>query len=713
MRQITRLYILCALIAFTACNSRTKKSIEGRANEDFLAKLDIQKVIGGGDIYRTARPDTSVLNLYQGNGRFGCSYGPMGLHISPEESEKLSKYGNTQYMYIRHFTRAKFGSDYLLPLARVYWKNEPGEVTGYSQHQSFYDGTVTTHFEEGKSKVTVTTWFDPVERDLTGLKINVEGEVPGIIIGPCEKLKVHYNQELLQTSSASLDSGIWKIDLACLSARSTLFIKTNAETKLDGNQLQISLHEGENTILVSVNRKSGVSGEESLSRTSGWWHSKWNNSACLALPDDQAQKMWVRSMAYLLSSYNNDKLGIAPPMGFTGNCWPFPFPEDLSLINPVMLTTGNLDIAKSWVEYWSERLPGIKDYTKRLFGVEGTYAPWVFPYGEFEGYHDPVPPNKCYYEIHNAGYLARMAHEAAVLVNDVKWTQRYAIPLIRETALFYKSICMKEPEGLWHIYITPSMGQDEMGGINKKDYLDALFSAKYCFQKAIDYNLDTAGFYKTALKEGLAFPLLKSKRGYYYANQGSGEEDFGKQKHPVQLNDLTFLPIHSEVSDPTTIAQKLRYEITEDSRKPHFSGWTLADFLLADSRMGDAAGWQKDWDNLRKSDYVDSDWIQVYESSRSYSHSFYFTSSGLIAQSLLNNLVSDWFGKLEIAKCNPWEGEILFKNINSLLGVKVSGKIKDRIADLFLEAWKDCEFDLHGEKIKMKKDEVKTIKLND
>jgi hypothetical protein len=77
-----------------------------------------------------------------------------------------------------------------------------------------------------------------------------------------------------------------------------------------------------------------------------------------------------------------------------------------------------------------------------------------------------------------------------------------------------------------------------------------------------------------------------------------------------------------------------------------------------------------------------------------------------------NNLVTDWFGKLEIAKCNPWKGEILFRNIYSILGVKISGKINGNNADLILEAWKDCEFDLHGEKIEMKQGEIKSVSLN-
>lgn len=674
--------------------------------------FELQDIINSTDIERISYPDTAVINLYQGNGKFGCSYGPLGLHVNPQKTDALSKYGKTQYMHMEHRIRAKFGADYVIPLARIYWKEEPKKINNYKQHQSFYDGTITTHFEYAKNKATVTTWFDPIEKDLTGITIILEGNASDIILEPFEKLNVNYNQEFIQVSKISNFPDLWKVELTCLNTKSSIYFKTNTHIQEQGTNLCFKLHTGENKILISVNHPIETTSNKSLEQTIAWWHSKWDHSGILVLPDPNAQKMWVRSMSQFLSNYNGDKSGISPPLGFTGNGWPFYFPQDNSYIHPILLATGNFDIAKSWIEYWAGKLPGMKSYTKRLFNVEGVLCPWVFPYDDFNGYHDPVPPNNYYYEIHNSGYLARMAYETAIFINDENWTSEYAIPLVKETAQFYKSICFKGTDGFWHLSIKPSMGQDEMGGFNQDDYLCALFSAKYCFQKALDYNLDFDGSYETILREGLAFQPLKSKKGFYFTCHGSGETDFGKQKHPVQLNDLAFLPVNSEVIDPSSIAYSLRYEITQNAKKPSFSGWTLGEFLLAGSRIGNVKEWEKDWENLRKSDYIDPDWIQVYESSRSHSSSFYNSTNGLIAQSLLNNLVSDWFGKLEIAKCNPWKGKVFIKNIYSLLGVKISGEINNDSAIIYLTAWKNCEFDLFGEKISMEKNEKIKINLN-
>ena len=44
-----------------------------------------------------------------------------------------------------------------------------------------------------------------------------------------------------------------------------------------------------------------------------------------------------------------------------------------------------------------------------------------------------------------------------------------------------------------------------------------------------------------------------------------------------------------------------------------------------------------------------------YETSRNFTTPFYNITNGLVAQSLLANLVCDWYGKLEIAKCNVWK----------------------------------------------------------
>jgi hypothetical protein len=675
----------------------------GKIRAGSFADINNKKIIQSADIIRTSYENTPVINLYQGNGSFGSSYGAFGLHNHPAD-ESLSKQGKTRYMHLKHWTRVVLGQDYLLPIGNLYWKDTPAETDSYRQQQSFYDGTILTRFVSRSTDVTVKTWFDPVAADLGVITIDVKGDnVSDILFAPTRNMGVHYNLELVQSAEIIPFRDFWKIELSCLNRKTSVYVKSNAEVQIQDSVLVFKLHEGKNEILISVDNPIMPSSEKSLKQTTKWWQSKWENSGLVVIPDSNAQKMWVRSMAQFLFSYNDRKLGLTPPNGLSGNVWPFGFPQDISYIHPLFLASGNIDIAGSIVEYFAEHLDGMKAYTKRLLNVEGVHTPWTFPYGDFEGCHSPKTPNRNYYQIHNSGYLARMAYETAVFINDEKWTVQYARPLIEETAKFYKNICIKGADGLWHISARPSMGQDEHGGENKDDYLCSLFSAEYCFQKAVEYGLDVDGMYAAILKDGLAFNALLSEKDVYLACRGNDQSGFGKQKHPVQLNDLAYLPVGGSVDRHSARAYNLRYDVTQSAQRSYFFGWTLGEFLLAGSRIGNADEWLKDWNQLLRADYVDSDWIQVYETSQMHDRSFYTITNGLIAQSLLNNVVSDWFGKLEIAKCNPWKGKVYVKNIYSKLGVKIDGEIDGTTASLRLTAWKDCNFELNGEWITLRK----------
>ena len=663
----------------------------------------VEDVIRSAEVIRTVYKDVPTVYLYQGNGEFGSSFGRLGLHLHP--LQKNGSYGKTQYLHLEHRGRGKFNHDYLLPMLEIYWKEPFSAVSQYSQCQSYYDGVIATSFCSGNEQVKVTTWFDPVEKELGYITAEVSHSGREIVVAPYRELNVHYGQHLHQSVDVRPVDGHWEITLQCLNKQSTLYFYTNAEvTEADG-KLVLSLRKGKNYIRISYNTPSNTSDKVSLKQTCDWWHQTWERSGCLLIPDDKAQKTWVRSMAMFLSSYSERKKGLAPPMGYTGNWWPFYYPQDVSYVHPVLLQTGNLDIAKSWIERWSSEVEGIRQYTHRLYGVEGVLAPWVYPYDGFEGYHVLGPPNKFFYEIHNSGYFARMACETAVFVDDEAWTDRYVRPIVEGTAEFYANICTKGTDGLWHLYVKPSMGQDERGGENQRDYLCAMYSAQYCLQQALKMGIDPQGRYSQILREGLAFKSLLSPRGFYYSCAGSGEKDFGKQKHPVQLNELAFLPVNDRPSASAAMAYGLRYEITQDARKPYFYGWTLGEFLLAGSRMGMPDEWKKDWMNMEPSGYVDEEWIQIYETSHNLTTPFYNITNGLVAQSLLNNLVCDWYGKLEIGKCNPWKGKAYVKGIRSQLGVIVDGKVEASSYDVTLTAWKDTEFVLDGETIALKKGE--------
>ena len=64
---------------------------------------------------------------------------------------------------------------------------------------------------------------------------------------------------------------------------------------------------------------------------------------------------------------------------------------------------------------------------------------------------------------------------------------------------------------------------------------------------------------------------------------------------PTELHifDLAFLPVNKEVTNASSIVYRLRYDITFNAKKPYFYGWTLGEFLLAGSRIGNVEEWKK------------------------------------------------------------------------------------------------------------------------
>ncbi len=163
-----------------------------------------------------------------------------------------------------------------------------------------------------------------------------------------------------------------------------------------------------------------------------------------------------------------------------------------------------------------------------------------------------------------------MAHETGQMVDDPAWTRENATPLIGEVARFFRSFCRRETDGRWHFFLTPSLGQDEAGGSDQKNFLCILYGAKYAFQTAIAHGLDADGAYGRILAEGLAFDSLLSEQGFYHSSAGAGAADFGRQKHPVQLNGLAYLPVESAPLAAERTAHALRYATTNRAADPHF-----------------------------------------------------------------------------------------------------------------------------------------------
>lgn len=688
----------------------------------------IEQLVSRGDIVRTVYNEDVEAGCYIANGRFGAVISPLGLMFSPQEQAQHNV-GQSHLSHLGHWGRFQFIStiehqsttaDYLLPLMKLYWEEQPQHIGTYRQIHKMYDGIVETSFTcNDGTRVEVESWFCQENKNLAGFRVNLsDGEmcIKASTMTGFRPYSFVFGESVGQTTQVEQCGDNYRVTICCPRAandcRSTLWFYTDVPVEVCDDGLRFVVTKGDHTIYVSYGEPvTRETASVSQQRTREAWHTLWEQSGWFSFPDDNAQKLWVRSMSYLLASYGDfEQKIIQPTNGLSGNVFPFHFVQDMGYIAPALMMTGHNDIVMRWIEKFADEIDEMRDYAKHLWPEsEGIYPPWELPFGTIEGYHTPYVPVAYCYEPHNVAYLCRMAREAAEVAANEAWTRQYVHPLVREVCNFYRSAARRGSDGLWHLEWQPSIGQDEAGGRNKSDYLCSLYSAQYAFQTAVEMGLDSDGSLAAILRDGMAFESLLSERGTYHTAHGA--DDFGRQKHPVQLDGLAYFPLTPAPLAPESKAYELRYEICEGAHKPHFAGWTLGEFLLAGSNIRSVEGWRTDWAAIRPSDYTDSEWIQLYETSGNRGASFYVTTHGMILQSLIRNYVNDYWGVLDLAACPVFDGDVSFGNIITRSGVTVSGRVSNGRANVELRATRDCKVVLRGETFSLKQGQTKQIKI--
>lgn len=690
--------------------------------------LNRGQLIRRGNIDITQWNGERTVGCYLGNGRFGAIMSSTGLNLSPEQQNDPTK-NFSHFRHMNHWGRFRVNSpytneetcaDYLLPFFSLYWMEEHRNIGKYRQLHDLYDGVLSTYFEpEDGGSFQLTEWFDSVNRNMFVLTIDVSGNTASenaiclgvhTSINPCRFLcrREYAQRVLVQKASTG-----YKIAVSCEEtvnlSRTEMYIFSNMSAEETDHGLAFRLQKGKNILMISVDEPLRAdTWEQSLMRTKEKNHAVWDSIGWLEYESDEMHTMWVRSMAYLLTSYDADSPMIQPANCMGINGFPYNFVPDIANIAPALMMLGRSDIPKHWVEKFYREIDDMRAYARRLWPeAEGVFPPWELNFGPIEGYHAPRVPVIFCYEAHNTGYLAKLAMDALSHSADEKWSKKYVYPLIDECAKFFIKFCFKEDDGFWHLKWYPCMGRDEAGGVNKDDYLCTLITAKYTFQAAVRLGLDHKKEYEKVLTEGLAFKPLLCERGTLHTCRGA--DDFGKQKHPVQLEGLASFPTENHPLKEEVAAYNLRYDITANAREPRFHGWTLAQLLMVGTNLKNYDEWKKDWDLIRPSDNTDENWIQLYETGSVYRYAFYTATHGMVLLSLIRNVVNDYWGKLEIGNCVSKDEIISFGDIQTGLGVSVSGKIEYGKASGIIKAYRDTTFEFQNDMITLKRNETKAF----
>jgi hypothetical protein len=610
------------------------------------------------------------LNLYLGTGRCGGCFDRYGLQHQDDLSPVAKRISRTWLAHADVWHRGRHGLDTQVPLTRLRWSEPPGEPTHYRQHLELAAGRLTTEFAGEDFCYTLTALTNPSEasRDLLFFHFQWKStKRPALVFSAVPVYPSDYSGELTVQCASSLAGNRAMLDLRRGNSHGLALAHVSGDLcpAISGRDVVIQLGAAKGAGLIilalgsaarkaelqtALDRAVAKTVEQLKAEAEAAWGVRWGKTAFSIGQREHHLLAW-RSAYHLLCSYAPDVRCPAPPMGFTGNAWGFHFPQDLSYIHPALLRMGHIDITRAHVEFYHSRLGNQLALTREIYGKPGVCWSWEFPIGPDARLFRPEDggaPNDFQYEIHNAAYPAKMAAETAASLADPLWTRDIAWPIVRESARFFASGLTAEADGKFSMQISPSMGQDEYGGPNAKNYLCALFAAEYTLSQAVRLardlrleNDDTARWMKI-LNAGLAYPrLLLPEFGFYAANESVPFVP-RRQKHPVQLNPLWVLPF-GRVDEPTRTAYRLRRTVcsTERDNQRHggvptgfYEGWTLFAFQLAAARMGDAAGVAHELSEMLPSRVVDPHHIAIYESS-GFWQPYYTTSMGLYLQTVL------------------------------------------------------------------------------
>jgi hypothetical protein len=667
--------------------------------------VDIKGAIRAGNILRDHWPAKleNHVNLYLGGGRCGASFNAFGL-MNPSRQPEAGGIGNTALMHADHWHRGAFGMDYWLPIARLIWQNfSPTQPNQYRQELELYRGRLITELRWPELRWSISACFHPYHRDLLAIHLRFEATrtAPSLLLGPETDLNVWYGQHLACTAhSIEFDPQRWSLmQVRAGTADSLLALRLVSDDgtarlapSSQGVQINFEGKRGSHLLLIGTSRADRraelcdemgaiTSPADFFDDAAIAWERRWGESH-VSVPVKKYQALWARSLFYVLSSYAPDVRSPAPPCGWSANMWPLHFPQDVSYIHPALLRLGHIDIARSWIEFYRQYLDNMRGYTRDVYHADGVMWAWEFPIGPDSQLLRNGSPNSAQYEIHNAAYPARMARETAMQMGDRQWTIETAWPIVRESARFFGSVLRREDDGTWGIHVVPSMGQDEMGGINGKNYLDALFSAQYCLQTALkmadELGQSDPAFdrWRRILRDGLAFRRLQvwPQRIYATCEGLAGCAQIGRQKHPVQLNPSIFLP-SGQPDDFLRSAFEQRQTLCAGVRENFYHGWTLAAYWLAASHLGDSLGLENDLGQAVPSQYIDPDWIQIYETSGAKGAPFYVTSHGLYLQAMNDAIANDYWGPTQVGAACPAEwADVQFHRLHMLNGQILSGE---------------------------------------
>lgn len=655
---------------------------------------------------------------YISNGILGGCFDHMGF-------QSLQNYGipngRTILGYIDHYYMdQKTTRQIQLPLAFIQAEFADGstilnmmDAGNYRQELDIYTGVLTTKYDLfGETEITaiahqtVPNLFllkidreaDAEEKELV-IKINCsthQTQKPQYTTPPAD-LKYALNGTKAEiTSSTNMVDTRWSII-------------SNNTIEREGDVIRIRLKENENLIKIMVHREdvddalAEKSYDELLAMHTEEWKNQWEKS-WINFPTVRAHNIWARANYYNISNFPTIPEKALIPTGMNSNIWGFTFPQDVYYVAENLTRTNHFDRYRKAMKYWLDILPEVKKYSVRIMDIEGGFYPWTPPFDQWDEFEKHGAVSNDSYEIHNPAYVSAMVWHYYQRTGDREFLKEY-FPIMEAVWHFYTNVIHKNESGTYDVDHHKAAGQDEASRLeSSKNLLCASYSAEYSARNYLKATKVVGTFddelHNKAvqiLDAGLERESLLKPEGYYATYEGD-ERPANSQKHPVQLNAITFVPMGDlGLAAPSVNAWENRYNLTRFAKKPVSHGWTYADFALASSRLGSEEGLMSDLNAIQYFAGADPNWIQFYEFTFWERHtihlSYYFPTHGLYQQAFTDALVQDWQGFTDLfATVFPeWkEKGVSFKGLVVKGGAIIDGEMKgDKFSITIHPGWEE------------------------
>ena len=703
MNKLVHISIIILLVFLSSCATQ-HRSDRALSNADVSIADRIRK---SNVVYNVAEFQKGIMHVppYIANGIVGGCFDHMGFQSLPRKGVPN---GRTVFGYIGHYYMHKPTTRQAqLPLAYIQAEFADGSTImnmmdskDYRQELDIYNGVLTTHYDLNGS-TTITAFAHQTIPGLFVMKINRKSNSPE------KEMVVKINCEAASIQQANIG---WppepvKIQYKVKGNVADIVSSTNmVNTKWmviadnpiqqEGDVLNIRLKNKENIIKIFVRHNGKDETEVAdasyaalLKSHTAEFEKNWERS-WIDFPEEKSHHIWNRANYYNLSNFPVVPAKALIPTGMNTNIWGFTFPQDVYYVAENLLRSGHFDRYKKSMKYWLDILPEVKKYSLRTMNVEGGFYPWTPPFGQWDEFEKNGVVGNDSYEIHNPAYVSAMVWHYYQRTGDKEFLTEY-FPIMEEVWKFYSNVVHKNTRGTFDVDHHKAAGQDEASRLeSSKNLLCASYSAEYSARNFIEaaqlvghFDKPLYDLAKQILDAGFERKTLMTPFGFYATYEGDNRP-LNSQKHPVQLNAITFCPMGDlGTAAPSLTAHQKRYDLTINAKKPISMGWTFAAFALASSRLGQPQEFTRDMSAAQYCAHADPRWIQFYEFTfwerYTLATAYYFPTQGLYQQAYTDALVQDWQGYVNIFACmtDEWKkAPLAFKGLYTLNGVSVDGK---------------------------------------